>query len=58
MDTGGFGGWGSESPDSTAAVIETLIALNIDPLANEWIKNGKNMVGCSACLPVGPGLVR
>ena len=45
MDTtGGFGGWGSESPDSTAAVIEALIALNIDPLADEWRKNGNNMV--------------
>lgn len=44
MDSGGFGGWGSESPDSTAAVIEALIALKTDLLADEWIKNGKNMV--------------
>ena len=44
MDSGGFGGWGSESPDSTAAVIEALIALKTNLLADEWIKNGKNMV--------------
>ncbi len=44
MDTGGFGGWGSESPDSTAAVIEALMALGIDPLADDWLKNGNNMV--------------
>lgn len=42
--SGGFGGWGSESPDSTAAVIEALMALGIDPLANEWIKDSKNIV--------------
>lgn len=44
MDTGGFGGWGSESPDTIAAVIEALMALGIDPSGKEWCKNGNNMI--------------
>lgn len=44
LSSGGFGSWGSESPDSIAAVIEALIALGIDPIANEWLKDGNNMV--------------
>lgn len=44
MDTGGFGGWGSESPDSIAAVIEALMALGIAPQADEWLKKGNSMV--------------
>lgn len=44
MDTGGFGGWGKESPDSIAVVIESLLALGLDPLANDWIKNNNTMV--------------
>ena len=44
LSSGGFGSWGSESPDSIAAVIEALTALGIDPFADEWIKGGDNMV--------------
>lgn len=43
--SGGFGGWGSENSDSTAVVIEALIALGDNPQSDEWTKPGdKNMV--------------
>ncbi|MGI5880770.1 MAG: S-layer homology domain-containing protein [Syntrophomonadaceae bacterium] len=43
--SGGFGGWGSENSDSTAVVIEALIALGQDPKSTEWTMPGdKNMV--------------
>jgi hypothetical protein len=44
MDSGGFGGWGSENSDTTAAVIEAFMALGIDPLADDWLENDNNMV--------------
>lgn len=44
LASGGFGSWGTESPDSIAAVIEALTALGLDPHADEWIKDGNNMV--------------
>jgi len=40
----GFGGWGSVNPDTTAVVIEALIALGIDPTAPEWVRGDKTMV--------------
>lgn len=43
FDNGGFGGWGACNPDTTAAVIEALIALEIDPLGSEWIPGEQNM---------------
>lgn len=44
FDNGGFGGWGTCNPDTTAAVIEALIALGIDPLASQWIPGEQDMV--------------
>ena len=44
MDTGGFGSWGNENPDSIAVVIEALTALHIDPVADDWVINSNNMV--------------
>lgn len=45
FNSGGFGAWDSESPDSTAVVIEALIALGENLQSEEWIKPGdKNMV--------------
>lgn len=44
FDNGGFGSWGSDNPDSTAAVIEALMALGIDPESAEWIPGGQSMV--------------
>lgn len=41
---GGFGGWGAANPDTTAAVIEALISLGIDPAAPEWVPGDKTMV--------------
>ncbi len=55
MDTGGFGGWGSESPDSIAAVIEALLALGLDPLADDWIKNNHTMVDALLTYQSGQG---
>ncbi|MDD3270521.1 MAG: terpene cyclase/mutase family protein [Syntrophomonadaceae bacterium] len=55
MDTGGFGGWGSESPDSIAAVIEALMALSKNPFAEDWIKNGNNMVDALLAYQSGQG---
>lgn len=43
LDSGAFDNWG-ESPDSTAAVLEALTALNMDPLAESWLKEENNMV--------------
>lgn len=55
MDTGGFGGWGSESPDSIAAVIEAFMALGKDPQANDWLKNGHSMVDALLSYQSGQG---
>ena len=41
---GGFGGWGAYNPDSTAAVIEALMALDIDPEAGKWGSKTQTMV--------------
>ncbi|MEA1960983.1 MAG: prenyltransferase/squalene oxidase repeat-containing protein [Bacillota bacterium] len=42
LDTAAFDNYG-ESPDSTAAVIEALAALGVNP-GEYWLKNGSNMV--------------
>lgn len=55
MDSGGFGSWGNESPDSIAAVIEALMALGIDPLADDWLKNGNNIVNILLTYQSGQG---
>lgn len=44
FENSGFGGWGSVNPDTTAAVIEALISLGIDPTAPEWVRGDKTMV--------------
>jgi hypothetical protein len=44
IETGGFGGWGAENPDTTAAVIEAFMALGINPVSEEWLFNEKSMV--------------
>jgi len=41
---GGFGGWGAYNPDSTAAVIEALIALGIAPDTGIWASKTQTMV--------------
>ena len=41
---GGFGGWGAVNPDTTAAVIEALISLGVDPISPEWVPGDKTMV--------------
>lgn len=44
-DTGGFTSFGSESAESTAMVMKALIALDINPLSDEWLSStGKNML--------------
>jgi len=44
LDTGGFQAWGAENPYSISAVIQALIANDINPLSQEWIKNGNTML--------------
>lgn len=44
LESGGFGSWGTENPDSIAAVVEALMALKINPGSEEWNLNGNNMV--------------
>jgi hypothetical protein len=36
--------WGTDDPDTTAEVVEALIALGIDPQGPEWTKNGHSLV--------------
>jgi len=44
-ETGGFTSFGSESAETTAMVMKALIALNINPLSDEWLSStGKNML--------------
>ncbi|MGE5379522.1 MAG: prenyltransferase/squalene oxidase repeat-containing protein [Methylocystaceae bacterium] len=42
--TGALLSWGSDSPDSTAAVIEALTAWGISPQSADWTKAGKSLV--------------
>lgn len=44
QDTGGFASWGTDNPNSDAAVISGLVAAGADPLAADWQKNGKTML--------------
>jgi len=44
LDTGGFEAWGAENPYSISSVIQALIANNINPLSQDWIKNGNTML--------------
>lgn len=44
LSTGGFEAWGAENPYSIAAVIQALVANGIDPLGEEWVKNGNTML--------------
>lgn len=53
--SGGFGGWGAVNPDSTAAVIEALIALGIDMSAPEWVPADKTMVDALLSFQSGQG---
>ncbi|MGE5417811.1 MAG: prenyltransferase/squalene oxidase repeat-containing protein [Acidobacteriota bacterium] len=41
----GFAGWGGENCESSASVLQTLIAFRIDPLAAQWTVKSKNMLG-------------
>ncbi len=43
-ESGGFGGAWGESADSTAQSLAAFSELGIDPLANEYVKNGKNVL--------------
>lgn len=43
--TGGFGGWGLDTTaDSSAVVIQSLVALGLDPTGTEWTKRAGNPV--------------
>ncbi|MBE0466533.1 MAG: hypothetical protein IBX71_04825 [Candidatus Desulforudis sp.] len=43
--TGGFGGWGLETTaDSSAVVIQSLVALGLNPTGPEWTKRAGNPV--------------
>ncbi|SHK28880.1 prenyltransferase/squalene oxidase repeat-containing protein [Paramaledivibacter caminithermalis] len=44
LDSGGFPFMGSDNPYSICAVIQGLMANEIDPLSNEWQKNGNSML--------------
>jgi putative cell wall-binding protein/prenyltransferase beta subunit len=44
LDSGGFASWGTDNPNSVAAVISGLVAVGEDPLADTWKKNGKTML--------------
>jgi len=43
-ESGGFGGAWGESADTTAQALTALCALGIDPLADEFVKNGNTIV--------------
>jgi len=43
-DTGGFASWGTVNPNSVATVISGLVAIDEDPLADDWQKNGSTML--------------
>jgi putative cell wall-binding protein len=44
QDSGGFASWGTDNPNSVAAVISGLVAAGADPLSVGWQKNGKTML--------------
>lgn len=42
--TGAIMSWGADSTDSTAAVIEALVAWGISPQEADWVKDGKSLI--------------
>lgn len=44
LSTGGFEAWGAENPYTISAVIQALVANNIDVFSSQWTKNGSTMV--------------
>ncbi|GAW91792.1 S-layer homology domain-containing protein [Calderihabitans maritimus] len=44
LDSGGFGNWGVENLESTATVIQALVALGLDPTASPWNRSGGDPV--------------
>ena len=44
LSTGGFEAWGAENPYTISAVIQALVANNIDVFSSEWTQNGNTMV--------------
>ncbi len=44
LPDGGFASWGSENPESTAAVIRGLLACGKDILSEDWIKEEGTMI--------------
>lgn len=44
LKTGDFSSWGIANAESTAAVLQALVALKLDPCAPGWCKNQQNMI--------------
>ncbi|MDD3889183.1 MAG: S-layer homology domain-containing protein [Syntrophomonadaceae bacterium] len=44
LNNGGFAGWYTENTESTALVIQALVALDIDPVSPEWVKTSVSPV--------------
>lgn len=44
LSDGGFASWGSENPETIAAVIQGLLACDEDILSGEWVKENGTMI--------------
>lgn len=58
MITGGFGSWQTENLESTAAVLQALVAAGLDPQAGEWSKDGRTLIEVIESYSVGDGSFR
>ncbi len=44
LNNGGFANWGTENLESTASVVQGLVALGLDPTGPRWTKPGGNPI--------------